>query len=89
MTALLGFILSNPTVIAIIGGIAAALGWGWKQRHAGAAKERAKQADRDLKAQGERLEMNREATDQERKAAALSDEEAMRRALEYARKNRD
>lgn len=37
-------LLLNPTVLAILAGIAAAFGWGWKQRRAGAASERAKQA---------------------------------------------
>lgn len=50
MTALLLSLLSNPTVLAILAGIAAALGWGWKQRRDGAAKERAKQAEAERKA---------------------------------------
>lgn len=44
MTALILAILSNPNVIAIIGGIAAALGFGLHQRRAGAKAEQAKQA---------------------------------------------
>ncbi len=36
MTALLAFVLGNPTFIAICGGIVAALGWGIRQRLAGA-----------------------------------------------------
>lgn len=50
MTALLISLVSNPTVLAILAGIAAALGWGWKQRRDGAAKERAKQAEAERKA---------------------------------------
>ena len=42
LSAILGFILSNPTIIAIIGGIVAALGFGVHQRRAGAKAERAK-----------------------------------------------
>lgn len=40
-------LLMNPTVLAILAGIAAVFGWGWKQRRAGAASERAKQAKAD------------------------------------------
>jgi hypothetical protein len=42
--------LANPTVLLILGGIAAAFGWGVKQRRAGAKAERAKQAEREAKA---------------------------------------
>ena len=49
MSVVLGLLL-NPTVLAIIAGILGALGWGWKQRSAGAAKERAKQAAAEAKA---------------------------------------
>lgn len=57
MTALILAILSNPTVLAIIAGIAAALGWGVKQRRAGAAKERQKQAHAEAKARDIRDEV--------------------------------
>lgn len=43
MTAILLWLASNPTVVAIVGGILAALGWGYSQRRAGAKTERAKQ----------------------------------------------
>lgn len=43
-------LLMNPTVLAILAGIAAVFGWGWKQRRAGAASERAKQAKADQRA---------------------------------------
>ena len=46
MTIIL-WLLTNPTVLAIIAGILGALGWGWKQRSAGAAKERAKREAAD------------------------------------------
>lgn len=50
MTALLLSLLSNPTVLAILAGIAAAFGWGLKKQRDGAAKERAKQAEAERKA---------------------------------------
>lgn len=50
MTAILIWLASNPTVIAIVGGILAALGWGYSQRRAGAKTERAKQDAREAKA---------------------------------------
>jgi type II secretory pathway pseudopilin PulG len=46
VSVVLGLLL-NPTVLAIIAGILGALGWGWKQRSAGAAKERAKREAAD------------------------------------------
>lgn len=46
MSILLSLLL-NPTVLAILAGIAAAFGWGWKQRRAGAAAVRAEQAKAD------------------------------------------
>jgi hypothetical protein len=49
MSILLG-LLMNPTVLAILAGIAAALGWGWKQRRAGAASARAEQAKAEQRA---------------------------------------
>jgi hypothetical protein len=49
MSAIIAFLLSNPTIIAIGGGVIAALGWGFQQRLAGAKAERnaqkAKEAD--------------------------------------------
>lgn len=50
MTALILAVLSNPTVLAIVGGIAAALGFGVHQRRAGAKAERAKHAQAEAKA---------------------------------------
>lgn len=43
LSAIIGFVLSNPTILAIIGGIVAALGFGYQQRRAGRKAERAKQ----------------------------------------------
>jgi hypothetical protein len=49
MTAILALV-SNPTILAILAGIVGAIGWGFRQRLAGAAKERAKQAQAEAKA---------------------------------------
>lgn len=46
MTIIL-WLLTNPTVLAIIAGVVGAFGWGWKQRRAGAAKERSKREAAD------------------------------------------
>lgn len=43
-------LVSNPTILAIGAAIIAALGFGVQQRHAGAKSEKAKQAERELKA---------------------------------------
>ena len=50
MTALIGFILSNPTVIAIFAGIIGIVAALFKGRIDGAAKERQKQAAAETKA---------------------------------------
>lgn len=50
MTALIAWLLANPTVLAIIAGIVGALGFGLQQRRAGAKSERNRQAAREAKA---------------------------------------
>lgn len=50
MTTLLLSFISNPTIIAILAGVVGAIGWGFKQRLAGAAAERAKQAAKEANA---------------------------------------
>ena len=52
MTALLAWLITNPTILAIIGGVLTVFGIGWQQRRAGAKAERAKQADREKAARG-------------------------------------
>lgn len=47
MTAIIAWILANPTVLAIIAGIVGALGFGLQQRRAGAKAERTKQRAKD------------------------------------------
>ena len=44
MSALLSFLLGNPTLLGIGAAILAALGWGVRQRLAGERAERARQA---------------------------------------------
>lgn len=44
MSALLSFLLGNPTVLGVGAAILAALGWGLRQRLAGERAERARQA---------------------------------------------
>ena len=50
MTALIGFILSNPTIIAIFAGIIGIVAALFKGRIDGAAKERQKRTEERLKA---------------------------------------
>lgn len=50
VSALLAFVLSNPTILAIGAGLIGALGWGFHQRLAGAKAERNKQAAEEAKA---------------------------------------
>jgi outer membrane murein-binding lipoprotein Lpp len=80
MSILLGLLTQFwPYIIGAIG-----LGWAaLKLRQSGANAERFKQAKRDAVAREERHEMDREATDAERKAAELSDAAAREEALKW------
>jgi hypothetical protein len=68
-----------PAILAVGG----ALLWGWKQRRAGRAEGDAKLAKARQKTAEELHEMDREATDAERQAAALSDEGARKEAMKW------
>jgi len=50
MTAIMLWLASNPTIIAIVGAVLAALGYGYSQRRAGAKTEREKQDAREREA---------------------------------------
>jgi hypothetical protein len=50
MAALLAWVLSNPTILAVGAGLIGAIGWGFRQRLAGAKAERNKQAAEEAKA---------------------------------------
>lgn len=50
-------LLSNPTLLAIMAGIVATLGWGFKQRLTGARLEREKHAAQEAKARDIRDEV--------------------------------
>lgn len=71
-----------PIIAAVFG----ALLWGFHQRSAGATAERAKQVERDNAAMADRLEMNREATEIERKASSMSDDEARKEPLRWSKR---
>lgn len=44
MTALLSFLVDNPAILGLLATFVAALGWGFRQRFAGAEAERNRQA---------------------------------------------
>ncbi|TPL00240.1 MULTISPECIES: ABC transporter permease [unclassified Mesorhizobium] len=50
MSALLAWLLGNPTILAIGAGLVGALGWGFHQRLAGARAERGRQAEAEIAA---------------------------------------
>lgn len=88
MTALLLSVLSAlwPYLVAagaVVGALATAY---LKGRGEGVAKEKAKAAKRESAAKDEQLEMHREATEAAREAAALSDEQARKEAMQWARR---
>lgn len=57
LSAILAFILNNGTLMAIVGAVVAALGYGFQQRRAGAKAEKAKQAAQEQKARDIRDEV--------------------------------
>lgn len=81
-----GWFLSNPTIIAIFAAVVGAIGLAFQQRLAGAKAERNKHLKADNAALKDRVEMDREATDIERKTAGMSDDEARKEALKWARR---
>mgnify|MGYP003443653548 FL=1 len=78
-SAVLAWLLSNPTIIAIIAAVVGALGYGYSQRRAGAAKEKARQ-DR------ERLAARSEADKIDQAVAGMTDEEVLREQAKWSRK---
>ena len=44
MSALVSFFVGNPALLGMLASVIAALGWGFRQRLAGASAERARQA---------------------------------------------
>lgn len=83
MTALLSGFL--PYIIAGVAAVLGVLSYGYSQRRAGAKGEQAKQAVKDKRAVEERLEMHREDSDIERQTRDLSDAEARKEAMKWAR----
>lgn len=82
----LGFLLSNPTLIAIMGGVLATLIAFLTGNSRGARRQERKQVAEKLAAAEDRLEMDREATDADRKARDLSDADAAKEAQRWARR---
>ena len=55
MTALIAWLITNPTVIAIVGALLGALGYGIHQRRAGAKAQQAKQMAKEAKVNEQHL----------------------------------
>lgn len=58
----------------------------WRVFSAGRSAERGKQAERGIRAMEERLEMHREATEHERRARDLTDEQARKEAMRWSKR---
>jgi outer membrane murein-binding lipoprotein Lpp len=86
MTALLSLLTGGNGLIAGLVAVLIAVGGAWlKGRSMGANSERSKQTEAKLRAAEDRLEMDREATEAEKEAGALSDAEARKEADRWAR----
>jgi len=70
-------------ILAGIGALGVAL---WRAFAAGKKSAEGEQAVEDREAVKERLEMHRDATEAERKAAGMSDDEAKQEALKWAKR---
>ena len=81
--SVLFWLISNPSILAILAGIVGAFGWGIKQRRVGRAEGEAKLAKAREKAATELYEMDREATDAEKQARDLTDSAAREEALKW------
>lgn len=75
-----------PYLLAGAGAIATVFGIYAKGRSDAKAKAETKSLKRTVAAKDEQLEMNREATEAERQAAALSEAKAREEALRWARR---
>ncbi|WP_406873284.1 hypothetical protein WHT83_06185 [Aminobacter sp. P9b] len=84
--SVLGFLIGNPTLLAIMGGVVAALIAFITGNSRGARLQERKQAAEKLVAAEDRLEMDREATDADRRARDLSDAEATKEAMRWAKR---
>lgn len=86
MDALLNLLTGGNSVLLALGGglIAVVIAW-LRGRMTGARAERDRRAARDLKTAEDRLEMHREATEEERRAAAMTDEEAKEEARRWSK----
>lgn len=80
MSAIIGWVLSNPTFLAIVAGLIGALGWGFRQKRAGRQEERAKQA-------AERLKAKNIADEIDNDIGALPSGEAREEFKKWARKD--
>jgi outer membrane murein-binding lipoprotein Lpp len=85
MTALIAFLISNPTILAIGAGILAAAGAWMHGRVTGAAAERNKQAAGQLVAAQDRIQMDREATASASKVTSQTDAQAKAEAAPWVR----
>ncbi|CAM5483860.1 hypothetical protein MAUB1S_08115 [Mycolicibacterium aubagnense] len=68
-----------------IAGTIAAIFVGWKLRQSGVRAERARQATEKLAAAEDRLAMDREATDIERRVSSLSEKQAREEAMQWSK----
>lgn len=73
-----GYVVAAGAFLSVLGGIYL------KGRSDAASRARAREMEREAKAREERLEMHREATDAERRATGMTDDEAKKEADRWA-----
>lgn len=87
MELLLSLVTGGNGIFVGIAAVIAAIAGAWlKGRSSGVKSERAKQTAGKLAAAEDRLEMDREATDIERLAAGMTDEQARDEAMKWSKR---
>jgi len=86
MEALVSLIAGNGLIAGLVAALVGAVALYVKGRRDGSAKAESKSLKDKLASKEEQLEMHREASAAEREAAALTDAEAHKEALKWARR---
>jgi len=86
MDALLSLLTGNGLIAGLVAALVGAVALYIKGRSDGAAKAENKSLKDQVASKDEQLEMHREANAAEREAAGMSDDEARKEAMKWARR---
>jgi len=86
MEALVSLLTGNSLIAGLLAALVGAVALYFKGRRDGAAKAENKSLKDQVTSKEEQLEMHREANAAEREAAGMSDDEARKEAMKWARR---